>query len=52
MPISVWRGKGICFSECHLHHWYSWSVVPENTAWNQMAPICSQWGCVEDNQAT
>jgi len=32
--------------------WCSWSVVLENTAWNQMAPICSQRGNEEDNQAT
>ena len=29
--------------------WCCWSVVLENDAWNQMAPICSQWWGDEDN---
>jgi len=50
--LSVWiwmlsNHQGGC-----THDWCSWSVVLENTAWNQMAPICSQWGSEEDNQAT
>jgi len=36
----------------YMQDWWSWSVVLDNAAWNQMAPICSQRGGEEDNQAT